>query len=69
MPDMQQVDSSNIHSIGYDEDTQTLHIRFKTGSKTYVYEDVPSTEYNSLLESDSIGSYFHTNIKNNYKVK
>jgi hypothetical protein len=69
MPVMNQVESSNIHSVGYDDETQTLHVRFKSGNKTYVYEDVPKSEYDNMLDAESVGRHFHNNIKGQYKEK
>jgi hypothetical protein len=60
------VSSSNIVAIGYDPDSQTLEIEFKGGA-LYQYFSVPQSEYESLLNASSIGSYFHANIKNRYQ--
>lgn len=61
----QSVESSNILSVGYKEDTQTLEVEFKGGT-VYQYSDVPKTEYENLINAVSVGSYFHQNIKNNF---
>jgi hypothetical protein len=65
---MKEVDSSNIAAIGYDEQTQTLKIRFKAGGE-YHYYDVPKEEHEALLLAKSMGSHFGKNIRNNYKYK
>ncbi len=57
------VDSSNIASIGYDEHSQTLEIEFNSG-RIYQYFNVPSSEYNALMNASSHGTYFNQNIKN-----
>ena len=62
---MQQVSSSNIESIGYDENTQTVCVRFLNGS-LYEYRGVPKTEFEGLRDAPSIGSYLHRNFKNVY---
>jgi hypothetical protein len=60
------VTSSNIDSIGYDPDSQTLEIEFKNGS-TYQYFDIPELIHTELINSDSIGGYLATNIKGVYR--
>ncbi len=57
------VTSSNINSVGYDLNSMTLEIEFHSGS-IYQYFDVPESEYHNLISADSVGSYFHRNIKN-----
>lgn len=61
------VDSSNINSIGYDEEEQILEIEFDNG--IYHYFNVPSQIYQSFLIANSHGKYFHENIKNVYDYK
>lgn len=61
---MTNVDSSQIHSIGHEERTSLLHVRFHSGS-TYEYANVPLEKYQSLLQSDSVGKYFGREIKGN----
>jgi hypothetical protein len=65
LPEMNQVSSSNIESIGYDEQNQEVYVRFLNGS-LYVYRGVPEFEYRNLLEASSHGSYLHRNYKNVY---
>lgn len=63
--EMQEVSSSNVAFVGYDDRTQTLYVGFLNGS-TYIYKNVPYGEYNNLLHAPSVGSYLHRNIKNIY---
>jgi hypothetical protein len=63
---MHDVSSSNISSIGYDNDTQTLQVVFNDGS-TYQYFDVPETVFQDFLGAGSVGSYLHQNIKGTYR--
>jgi hypothetical protein len=59
------VSSSNIQSIGYDSDSQTLEIEFiKSG--IYQYHGVPSEEHQAMMNSDSMGKYFNAHIKGRY---
>jgi len=56
------VSSSMIASIGYEPQSLVLEVEFNNGS-VYQYTDVPEGEYESFLNADSKGAYFHTNIK------
>ncbi|MCP9750121.1 KTSC domain-containing protein [Ferruginibacter sp. HRS2-29] len=64
--DRTSVTSSNIASIGYDENSSTLEIEFLNGS-IYQYFDVPQAVYEELMRAPSHGSYLATNIKGNYR--
>ena len=59
------VSSSNIASVGYDEDNQILEIEFNDGS-IYQYSGVPSSEHDGIMNADSKGKYLHANIKKRY---
>lgn len=61
----QPVSSSNIASIGYDPQSQTLEIEFHPGS-VYQYYGVPQSLYQGLMGASSHGSYFSQNIKGRY---
>ena len=60
----QEVDSSNINSIGYDEEDEILEIEFRGG--VYQYEGVPGYIYNDLMNAGSIGKFFNEEIKHEY---
>jgi hypothetical protein len=60
------VSSSNVESVGYDEDHQTLEIEFKNGA-IYQYFDVPQNIFNTLIAAGSIGAYLASNIKGVYR--
>lgn len=62
------VTSSNISSVGYDEQTSTLEITFKS-SGTYQYSNVSIETYKELLGAGSVGQYFHQNIKGQYPFR
>jgi hypothetical protein len=62
----QAVSSSNIASIGYDADSQTLEIEFLNGG-VYQYFDVPQYVYEELMNADSHGQYLAQNIKGVYR--
>ena len=61
-----QVKSSNINSIGYDEDSSTLEIEFHSGA-VYQYFDVPFAVYDGLMDADSHGKYLAQHIKGQYR--
>lgn len=60
------VSSSNISSIGYDENSQTLEIEFHNGG-VYQYFDVPINVYQDLIKAGSTGQYFAQHIKGYFR--
>ena len=62
----QPVTSSNIASIGYDAESQTLEIEFLNGG-VYQYFDVPQHVYDGLIIADSHGQFLAQNIKGAYR--
>jgi hypothetical protein len=67
---MFDVESSQIHSLGHDQDTNTLAIRFYRGwgdnrrpGALYHYPNVPRAEFEELRDAESIGKHFNQNIK------
>jgi hypothetical protein len=62
------VESSNLYSVGYDPDTQTLEIEFRTGG-IYEYYDVPKAVYQQLMTAPSHGRFFHAYIRNVYRYR
>lgn len=62
------VQSSNLLSIGYDENKSVLEIEFHGGA-VYQYFKVPSTIYLALMNAASKGTYFHNNIKEHYRYE
>lgn len=65
----QPVESSTIKSIGYNEKTSTLEIEFKkrdgSFSAIWQYSPISPQEHTDLINADSIGQHFHTNIRDN----
>ncbi|WP_347467569.1 KTSC domain-containing protein [Burkholderia stagnalis] len=65
--DMTSVESSQIHSIGYDPQTGTLAIRFKNkaGEPTslYHYDKCTPANFDAFRKAESIGSHFYRHIK------
>jgi len=62
---MMPVSSSNVASVGYDEQNQIAYVEFLNGA-LYIYKGVPKYEYEGLLYAPSVGSYLHRNFKNVY---
>jgi hypothetical protein len=60
---MHQVESSNIDSIGWEDDI--LEVTFLSGS-TYEYYDVPEEVFEEMLDASSKGQYLARNIKGVY---
>ncbi|EKE18703.1 MAG: hypothetical protein ACD_9C00258G0004 [uncultured bacterium] len=59
------VTSSNVKSVGYETDTETLEIEFHSGG-IYQYFRVSEYVYNLLMSASSIGGYFDEHIKDRY---
>ena len=66
MVDMQDVESSNIAAIGYDQKAQELHVCFVAVPAVYVYQGVPQMLFDAMLCADSKGSYLNRMIKGTY---
>ncbi len=65
MPDMINVQSSNLESVGYDQDNEIVYVRFLNGN-VYIYKAVPQWEFENLMNAPSLGSYLNRNIKGAY---
>lgn len=63
--EMIAVQSSNIESVGYDENDQEVYVKFLNGS-VYMYRGVPLHDFEGLRDAPSVGSYLHRNFKNVY---
>jgi hypothetical protein len=64
----QSVSSSNLRSVGYDENNQVLEIEFQSGS-VYEYFDVPQAVYAGLMNAPSKGAYLNDNIRPTYRFR
>ena len=60
----EKVNSSNIRSIGYNDDFNTLEVEFWSSGAIWRYWPIEHSEYNSLMKADSVGSHFAKEIKN-----
>lgn len=66
MLEMIFVDSSNIEAVGYDDDSQELHVQF-LGGGCYVYHQVPRQIFDEFINAPSKGSFLNREIKNVYQ--
>lgn len=57
--------STDIKSVGYDEETRILEIEFFDAS-IYQYANVPKIAYTALLTAPYKGRHINANIRNQY---
>ena len=69
MPEMETVDSSSIHEIGYDSSRCQLLVKFKDSGKLYAYDGVEREVYEALMEAPSKGEFLNTQIKPFYDCR
>jgi hypothetical protein len=65
---MEPVESGAIKALGYDPETQTLHVEFKNGGR-YEYSGVPAHKHAALMDSDSKGQHFMRHIRYDHEFK
>lgn len=63
--DLQDVKSSNIDMIAYDQ--ETLFVQFKSG--LYKYNKVPREVYENLKKSESKGKFVNSAVKGAYEYE
>lgn len=59
------VESSNVVSIGYDAETETLEVEFHSGN-VYQYRDVPEVVFRDFMSTSSKGRFFSQDIRGQY---
>lgn len=64
----EEVESSNIRSIGYDAELEELHIKFRSGSE-YAYFGVPGEIYAEMMRAPSKGRFLAAEIKGKYEYE
>ncbi|WP_373371922.1 KTSC domain-containing protein [Archangium lansingense] len=64
----QPVQSSNVASIGYVPESQTLEVEFKD-SAIYQYLGVPAALYDALMRAPSKGAFLHERIKDRFSYR
>ncbi len=67
------VESSNVESFGYDEEENTLYVRFlarKTSPSTlYAYHEVEPEIFDQFMEADSKGRFIWTHLRDRYNFE
>lgn len=58
--------SISINNCIYDPSTKNMTIEFTSGAK-YRYQDVEQKVFDEFKIADSVGTYFYTKIRRNYK--
>jgi hypothetical protein len=64
----QALDSSVLASAGYDAERRILELEFVDGD-VYRYWIVPAHVWRELLEAESAGHYFATEIRDRYPTE
>jgi KTSC domain len=60
--------SSVLSGFRYDPDRQQLWLRFRAGD-LYVYQMVPATVIQALIEAPSHGQYFNSAIRGRFSCR
>lgn len=61
--------STCLDRAGYNRRDHILYIRFLDSQAEYVYYDVPEEVYESLIDAESIGKYYNSDIKGQYECE
>jgi hypothetical protein len=59
------VTSENLAEVGYDPATETLEVMFRHGG-VYQYYNLPAIVHERLMQADSLGKFFNSEIKGHY---
>lgn len=59
------VESSTMVSVGYEERGRILEIEFTSGA-VYQYLDVPTPVHKALMQAESKGRHFNSEIRDTY---
>lgn len=68
MVDMVPVRSSNIASVGYDDEASELYVTFASGA-VYAYEGVAPGVAEAIREAPSPGKFFYANVRDVYTAR
>ncbi len=66
MVKMSKVNSSNVESIGYDNNSKEVYVRFLTGGE-YIYHGVSKEVFKKLEQASSKGKFINKEIKEIYR--
>lgn len=70
LPEIQRVPvkgSSNIESVGYDPEAQTLHVEYK-GGRIYEFPNFTPAQHEAFMKAESKGKHFAREIKPLYET-
>lgn len=60
LPEMVEVQSSNIAKLGFDEKAEELFVMYKSNADfVYIYTKVPASLNAKLMANDSKGGFLH----------
>ena len=62
------VESSTMVSVGYEGKGRILEIEFTSGA-VYQYLDVPARVHKELMQAESKGRYFNSEIRDTYNYQ
>jgi hypothetical protein len=62
---MRSVFSSNVSEVGYDPETQELHVRWQNG-KLSIYSGVPADTADGVMNAASVGGALNDEIKGTF---
>lgn len=63
--DREPVSSSHLVSVGYNPESETLEVEFKSGL-VYEYYNVPQFMHERLMQAPSAGTFFNAEIRNSF---
>ncbi|MEM7152650.1 MAG: KTSC domain-containing protein [Myxococcota bacterium] len=66
--DRTEVESGALRSVGYDAESETLEVEFRSG-KIYRYRGVPSSTHEWLMRAPAKGTFFNTKIEGHYEFE
>lgn len=66
---MESVDSTCFSEVGYDEENEVLLVRFLESGSLYAYSEISYNLYEDFILSDSLGTYYNSNIKGLYNCE
>ena len=66
--EMKPVNSSFIKAVGYDANNRWLVTNHNDGT-SIIYKEVPEHIYTGILEAESVGKYFHANIRGKFEFQ
>ena len=64
----QNADSSMFEAYDYDPNMKVLHVKFRSSKEIRSYQGVEPHTALQFAEASSMGKFFHTKIRDNYKA-